>query len=100
MVGRLFGMVTTASDGTTAPLGGVITFAGTAAALASAAAALASGLAVAPVLALVALWFSSLSSFCSSRRSCCFKSAISAAVSLVVCAAADEAAKVPIPIAQ
>src|ERR1700732_5481646 len=79
MVGRLFGIDTTASEDTAPPFGGRAAFAGMAA-LALATAALASALALAAALVLAAPCFSSLSSFCSSRCSCCFRSAISASL--------------------
>src|SRR6516162_3432644 len=98
MVGRLFGMVTTASDGVITPLDGIGAFAGMVA-LAFATAALASVLALAAALALAALCFSSLSSFCSSRCSCCFRSAISASL-LLGSATAGETVSAPTPAAQ
>src|SRR6516164_5119065 len=99
MVGRLFGMVTTTSDGVITPLGGIGAFAGMVA-LAFATAAVASALTLAAALALAALCcFSSLSSFCSSKRSCCFRSAISASL-LLGSATAGDKVSAPTPAAQ
>src|SRR5579871_5936420 len=95
MVGRLFGIVTTAPDGATIPFTGISAFAGMAAlavVTAVLASVLASALAVAAALAFAALCFSSLSSFCSSKRICCYKTAISASL-LADCAVAGDAAK-------
>src|SRR5258708_18910786 len=74
IVGRLFGIFTTTSEGATGPLTG---YAALALATLTLVSAFALALAAAAVLA--AVCFFRLSSFCSIRRSCCFRAAISAA---------------------
>ena len=72
MVGRLPGIVTTAPVGATGPLTGMAALA-----LATLAVASTFALAFAAAVVLAEVCFCNLSSFCSSRRSCCRSSAIS-----------------------
>src|SRR5882762_3254940 len=83
IVGRLFGMWTTASGGAAGALTGTGAFGATTLTL-TLASALALALAAAAVLA--AVCFCSLSSFSSISRSCFFSTAISASVELADCA--------------
>src|SRR5262245_2777274 len=96
MVGRLFGIVTTA------PAIGAVPLTGKAAALALMTAVLTSAFAVsalafalAAAAALAEDCFCSRSSFCSIRRSCCFNSAISASLLPDDCACAADAVTSP-----
>ena len=78
MVGRLFGIVTTTPDGATGPLTGMAALALATTAFASErASAFASAFVFAAAAVFAAVWFWSLSSFCSSIFNCCFRSAIS-----------------------
>src|ERR1700730_317921 len=81
IVGRLFGMWTTASGSAAGALTGTTAFGAATLALAS---ALALALAAAAVLA--AVFFCTLSSFSSISRSCFFSAAISASALLAACA--------------
>ncbi|MGY3358147.1 hypothetical protein ACVWZK_004810 [Bradyrhizobium sp. GM0.4] len=107
MVGRLFGIVTTTPDAGAGPLSGIAALALATAAFASErasafASAFASSLAFAVAAVFAAVWLWSLSSFCSSIFSCCFRSAISWSLLLAdwawACEAASAAAR-PIAVA-
>ena len=98
MVGRLPGIVTTAPAGATGPLTGTAAFAlATLTVVALASSALALAFAAAVVLAAVCRC--SLSSFCSSSRSCCRSSAISESLPPADSACACEASISPIKLA-
>ena len=94
MVGRLPGIVTTAPDGATGPLTGMAALA-----LATLAVASTLALAFAAAVVLAEVCFCNLSSFCSSRRSCCRNSAISESLLPVDSARACETNNAPIRLA-